>query len=735
MFTFNINLISKKTIFKAGVFLYACILAGLLISRFFFGYTEFRIELESESSSQVSLVYDKGYRLSYVRKKFFANFQRSLLFFYNGRKTPSEKLSVNFEKIRHFAEETYPEDFSDIRDYAITRIVIAENLKQIVLSGPEILKYYSLRDMRLLKTDGGKIVLQTCGMHPELVPKAEQFARLVPEFSKERCFSFLLSSVLISIAVILLFYGLVFHFEFLRGTVERLWSPVRRFYTRRPRISALILLSGMVLAFLPGTSDRAFCHFSSTDRANSDANVFLVRGSNFSALEFQLPAEAAKNNGGLALELYEKGNPDPVRKCVLPESKWKDTPSVEWEFFPVFESRNREFSLKITLPSSRNIILKEAPIATFLLIFNHAVIIGMLGIVSALTWIAERLNEKRKKSREEKKPEMIVPPKRRFDYAMHYFRAFAIICIVLSHYFHSDLSFAIFNCSTIFFLFISGYLLVYLDRNRFRTGTFYRKKFLNVLLPYILIAGLVYLYQMRNVDVSSTFWYYRNLPLEILLGYRICVQFWYIPFIAIVFLFTPFLMKMPRSWLINITLVSLFVPLYAVRRDFFTGVANTLEVFAFFVPVYLAGMSYALEKEKIDLFLRKYILHMIVMAFGLTVFLFFRNANASVNTAALYVQKLAFTGIAIVVLTRISHKKIKILDLFAKYSFAIYFTHVFFGDPLIAFFANYFSLTGIPDNKTFISFISIICTLFTVLFICVLLKMTTGRYSRNLFGG
>ncbi len=726
--------ISQRTIFTIGVLLYSFILAGYLVFRLFFSNTEFQLGLEGNSASMVTLVFDKGYRLSFTRKEFFANFQKTITFYFNGKETPPEKQAISFEKNQHFEENTYPVDYSDIREYAIREIVISRNFRQIKISGPEILDYYFLRDMLLLKTEDEKIVVQTLGLHPELKPFPSRFERLEPEFAWEQFRLFVITAFAVSAAIVLLLYGLVYHQDFVRRTADRFWWPVRQVYSRWPRISALAVLSGMVLAFLPMKSERALCSFFPSDKLNAKEGFFLVRGSNFSGLEFKIPEAAEKTaSGDMTLELYEKGDSVPIRKHTLPESQWKGQSDIDWNFFPVLESRDKTFSLKISQASARNIILEEPPAATFLLFFNHAVIIGILSMTAVVTWCMEFLKRLREKN--ETKQDVPHRPKKQFDYGMHYFRAFAIICIVFAHFFHTDLSFSIFNCSTIFFLFISGYLLIYLDRNDFHTGTYYRKKFMSVLLPYIIIAVLIYLYRMQNIDVSSIFWYYKNLPLEVLLGYRICVQFWYIPFIAIVFLFTPLLMKMPRSWLRNITLVSLFVPLYAVRRDFLTGFLNSVEVFAFFVPVYLAGMCYALDKEKIDAVLRKYWIHMAVVSLGLTLFIYFRNTEVPVNTAALYVQKMFFAGLVVLGLNLISHKKIHILDLFAKYSFSIYFLHVFLGEPLMVFFGSYVARLGIQQDSDPVTVISGVCSLFTVLFICVLLKQITGRYSRNLFGG
>ncbi len=734
MVSFIKKFITKRTIFTAAVLLYSFLLIGFCIFRFCFSNLEVLIGIEGESPSLVTLVIDKGERLSYTRKYFFANFQEVITFYVNEINAPPEKRTINFERIRHYQEDTYPQDYSDIRDYTISRIVFMKNFRKQTIPGYRLSEFYTPHDMLILKTGEGKSVIQTTGVHPELRPIARNFDRLTAEFAWDDFRQFVLFVLTVSVAVVFLLYGLILYYGPLCNSIARLWSPVQRLYTRWPRISALAVLSGMVLVFVPGESERAFCELVPPEPADARDVFFLSRGSNFCGLEFKVPETAEKAFGSMTLELYEKGNPVPLRKTVLPEGEWKGKPSANWTFFPVFESRYKMFSLKLSLPSGQPLVLKAPPVASYLLIFSHAAIIGALSLIAALTWLLECLKKSREK-KETSSPEPRHHPKRAFDYGMHYFRAFAIISIVFAHFYHTDLSFSIFNCSTIFFLFISGYLLIYLDRNDFQILTYYRKKFMTVLLPYIIIAALIYVYRIQNIDVSSIFWYYKNLPMEIILGYRICAQFWYIPFIAIVFLFTPLLMKMPRSWLRNITLVSLFVPLYAVRRDFLTGFLDSVEVMAFFVPIYLAGMCYALDKEKIDPVLRKYWIHLAVISVALTFFIYFRNTKLPVNTAALYVQKMCFTGLVVLALNRISHKKIRVLDLFAKYSFSIYFLHVFLGEPLITFFGSYIARLGVQQVNDFITFVAGICSLFTVLFICLLLKQITGRYSRNLFGG
>ena len=63
-------------------------------------------------------------------------------------------------------------------------------------------------------------------------------------------------------------------------------------------------------------------------------------------------------------------------------------------------------------------------------------------------------------------PARAKPKKSTFDWGMHYMRGFAIVCIMLMHVQarlgHRGLTRSFFSASTVFFLFISGYLCQYL---------------------------------------------------------------------------------------------------------------------------------------------------------------------------------------------------------------------------------------------------------------------------------
>ena len=85
--------------------------------------------------------------------------------------------------------------------------------------------------------------------------------------------------------------------------------------------------------------------------------------------------------------------------------------------------------------------------------------------------------------------------KQGFDLAMHYFRAFAIFSVISVHMwivppleghesmrrFLDMLRGVLFHSSTLYFVFISGYLFHFLAQRKFDLRTYYRKKLLNVI--------------------------------------------------------------------------------------------------------------------------------------------------------------------------------------------------------------------------------------------------------------
>jgi surface polysaccharide O-acyltransferase-like enzyme len=172
---------------------------------------------------------------------------------------------------------------------------------------------------------------------------------------------------------------------------------------------------------------------------------------------------------------------------------------------------------------------------------------------------------------------------------IHLFRAFAIICVVAVHTWHIPSKYkqghegayllveqireVFFHDSTTYFVFISGFLFFYLSSN-FNVNKYYQSKLKRVLVPYILLTTLLAV--SGRVDVAGDHFF--DLA-SVYLGGTAQTQFWYIPFIAVVFLVSPLLLNINFSG-VGIVLIAL-IPLLGTR----TGTEITFWQFAYFSPV------------------------------------------------------------------------------------------------------------------------------------------------------
>ena len=95
---------------------------------------------------------------------------------------------------------------------------------------------------------------------------------------------------------------------------------------------------------------------------------------------------------------------------------------------------------------------------------------------------------------------------KKYDLTFHYFRAFAILSVMLTHMWVGplldddgssgklldSLRQCLFHSSTIYFIFISGYLFDHVNRRRaFRLLRFYKAKLLHVFCPYCVLSLLL----------------------------------------------------------------------------------------------------------------------------------------------------------------------------------------------------------------------------------------------------
>lgn len=303
-----------------------------------------------------------------------------------------------------------------------------------------------------------------------------------------------------------------------------------------------------------------------------------------------------------------------------------------------------------------------------------------------------------------------MEPKERphFLWNVHYFRAVAILFIVLTHIFYipnfenKDLGFSyldkfrftVFEGSTIFFITISGFLLFHL-RSYVKAKKYYFNKIKNILIPYLVISVVIIVIKatLQNEPVEGTYHFF-----QLLVTGKTQFHLWYIPFISLLFLISPLLIrilpKIPKWLLISICLL----PILGTR----TQTEITIWQYLYFFPLYLFGMVCSLEYERIIHFVKnnnKTLSFILVAAtYGIFVipqdFEIFTNSNISESLFA--IQKSIIWLLFITYVPNREFKKLKILDILAKYSFAIYFLHI----TIHAIFLRYF----------FIDYLNMVCS-------------------------
>jgi len=224
-----------------------------------------------------------------------------------------------------------------------------------------------------------------------------------------------------------------------------------------------------------------------------------------------------------------------------------------------------------------------------------------------------------------------------FNNHIHNFRALAIIGVVCAHSLHNftwpagSLTFqsldTIFNQSTIWFAFISGFLFQYL-LPKYQTTKYYRAKAKNVITPYLLwsIPALVVALFIIPQDVPSSFYegsLFEQAFLFLVTG-RHLAPFWYIPTITLIFLMAP-LLRLIDAYRLPYLILPLLIVLSAyLGRDGLLVVFDLPASFSslakavYLLAPYMMGMLASRYHDKImDLMAR---LHWVLLALAGTFF-------------------------------------------------------------------------------------------------------------------
>ncbi|MDC6366867.1 MULTISPECIES: acyltransferase family protein [Flavobacteriaceae] len=339
--------------------------------------------------------------------------------------------------------------------------------------------------------------------------------------------------------------------------------------------------------------------------------------------------------------------------------------------------------------------------------------------------------------------------KRQFLWSFHYFRAFAILNIVFIHTWRFssktdylvDANFVnavrdmLFHGSTIYFLFISGFLFHYLS-HKFQIRKYYLSKFKNVVVPYVFISVFLIFSEdftgaKANVDLMD---YLYIIPEKLIRG-TASFQFWYIPFILIVFLLSPIFLAIKEKTFLKVVPWLFLLPILGTR----TTVDITIGQFVYFLPTYLVGMYTSMNFEYVMQMVKKrfWLLTVIAVAtsFALLwvdhekVYLGFTNPRESL----VYLQKIAITFIILHLSRNIQENKFPSFSIVADCSFALYFTHVIFDRHLkkVYYLVDDFfpHVLQVPASIVYVILLITVNVLF-----CLAVKKVLGEKSRYFIG-
>lgn len=297
-----------------------------------------------------------------------------------------------------------------------------------------------------------------------------------------------------------------------------------------------------------------------------------------------------------------------------------------------------------------------------------------------------------------------VKPKREMLNYINVFRGLAILLIVAGHTMQfgntgtwiNNVAFEVLTGGTALFIFISGFLFQHLS-DKFEYKTYLKKKWTNVILPYIITAipGIILCFAVpaaygNPFDGLNPF---LQIGAFLTTGRVHNVPTWYIPMIVIFFFLADlFLILKKKKVLYKILpvlfLLTIFIPRMAIEPENLAGmgylakyveyIKYILNGFVHFSSMYVLGMYFSANKEKVEECYNKRWIYLGAMFLTSIVDVYLLHKYGISNGT---VSKIFLT---LIVLGYLKHYDElikncnwfnKTADVIAKYSFSIFFIH------------------------------------------------------------
>jgi len=278
-----------------------------------------------------------------------------------------------------------------------------------------------------------------------------------------------------------------------------------------------------------------------------------------------------------------------------------------------------------------------------------------------------------------------------FITSFHHFRGFAILIIIAAHVhvgsIESDnpIFTNLVSGSTALFVFISGYLFQYLQKNKFNYPLYLNRKFKYVILPYLICS----IPAIIDIAISGNFHplfgdvgVLEGSMLNILTG-RHVTAYWYIPFAFLLFISAPIIVIFSQLNSKKQLLILSALSVLAIFAHRPIGGLNPFHSFIYYIPFYLFGIYSVVNKaliKKIGRFNLLFLLIALLLAyFQSSIMGIVGSSHKDLFTFSgvdvMYIQKMSLLLFIITSLPHLEHINAKPLSFFANISFSLYFIH------------------------------------------------------------
>ncbi len=325
-----------------------------------------------------------------------------------------------------------------------------------------------------------------------------------------------------------------------------------------------------------------------------------------------------------------------------------------------------------------------------------------------------------------------------------YFRVIAILLVVFSHTaqvlldvysnnsFTNALIFNLVGGATALFVFISGFFFHYVFYQKFEFKTFLIKKAKGVYAPYLFLTTIAFIGICIKVALKSTpsTIMEKGAILETVYQYlghvlngSISIQFWYIPFIMLMFIASPIFIAYIKSATplrIGIMLL-LFLSSLLIHRPLDGG--HSIHAFFFYLPVYMFGINCSIHRERLNNAIQNKSMifgGLVILMAVIQLIIFDHIGNyqkedpfALNGISLMLIQKILLIFFFLSFLQKYEQKESKLLKEIAAASFAIYFLHMIAlqgllklkADALLSFSPDLISWLMISGMAIFICYV------------------------------